>query len=62
MLLDKQIYGISEKDARILVSSDDGDMLDYYMDVVYLIKEALSAEDDKLQKIARLVGNWYILS
>lgn len=58
MLLDKQTYGIPDKDARILVNSDDGDMLDYYMDVVYLLKKALSPEDVKTQKIAKLAGNW----
>ena len=61
ILLDKQTYGIPEKDAMILVSSGDGDMLDYYMDVVYLLKQALSTEDVKIQKIAKIVGNWYIL-
>ena len=61
MLLNEKLYGISEKDARILAASEDGYMLDYYMDVVHRIKEALSPKVAKSQKVAKLVANWYDL-
>lgn len=60
MLLDEQLYGVSEKDARILAASDDGDMLDYFMDVVNCIKETLSPKVMQSQKVAKLVANWYV--
>ena len=60
MLLDKRSYGIPEKDARILAASDDGDMLDYYMDVVHHVKGILCQKDVKSQKVAKLVANWYV--
>ena len=60
MLQDKRRYGIPEKDARILVASDDGVMLEFYMDVVHYIKKSSSSQDIDSQIIAKLAANWYV--
>ena len=60
-LVDKQDFGLKEKDARILATMDDGGiMLDYYMDVVKQLKSLFPASELDSQKIATTVANWYV--
>lgn len=54
-------YGLSTKDAITLLSFDDGERLEYYMDVVAdAVNLAHERQDDaSLQAIGKISGNWY---
>jgi aspartyl-tRNA(Asn)/glutamyl-tRNA(Gln) amidotransferase subunit B len=47
-------FGLTEKDARTLMSFDDGDRVEYFFDVV---NQVLKVNGDKA-KVGKLVGNW----
>jgi aspartyl-tRNA(Asn)/glutamyl-tRNA(Gln) amidotransferase subunit B len=51
-------YGLTMKDAKTLLSSDDGDRLEYYFDVVARLKVDLDLDLDQRAGIGRIVGNW----
>ena len=53
-------HGLTMKDAKTLLSSEDGDRLEYYLDV-HARLEADSTLDQS-ERLGRAVGNWYLPS
>ncbi|KAJ5601605.1 hypothetical protein N7510_011139 [Penicillium lagena] len=51
-------YGLPIEDARPLIELDDGARLEYYQDVVDLLRPLQTDQDDK--KVARVAGNWVL--
>jgi aspartyl-tRNA(Asn)/glutamyl-tRNA(Gln) amidotransferase subunit B len=49
-------YNLTEKDARILISFDDGDRAEYYLDVVERAEELCESEQEK-RKLGKAAGN-----
>jgi aspartyl-tRNA(Asn)/glutamyl-tRNA(Gln) amidotransferase subunit B len=49
-------YGLTAKDAKTLISFEDGDRLEYYFDVVDVIQIDIASGSP--QSIGRVVGNW----
>jgi aspartyl-tRNA(Asn)/glutamyl-tRNA(Gln) amidotransferase subunit B len=49
-------YGLTEKDARILVSFDDGDRAEYYLDVVERAEQLCESAQEK-EKLGKIAGN-----
>jgi aspartyl-tRNA(Asn)/glutamyl-tRNA(Gln) amidotransferase subunit B len=49
-------HGLTMKDAKTLLSSEDGDRLEYYFDV----HARLGADPtlDQRERLGRIVGNW----
>jgi aspartyl-tRNA(Asn)/glutamyl-tRNA(Gln) amidotransferase subunit B len=54
-------YSLTEKDARILISFDDGDRAEYYLDVVERA-EKLCKRDQERKKVGKAAGNMYVIS
>jgi aspartyl-tRNA(Asn)/glutamyl-tRNA(Gln) amidotransferase subunit B len=50
-------YGLTEKDARTLISLDDGERLEYYLETVDIVSKELGG-DVVTANIGRQVGNW----
>ena len=50
-------YGLTEKDARTLISLDDGERLEYYLETVDIVLKELGG-DVMAANIGRQVGNW----
>ncbi|KAF2268424.1 hypothetical protein CC78DRAFT_551294 [Lojkania enalia] len=61
MLVDVQIYGLTPKDASTLLLLDDGDRLDYYLDVVQYLRSALSDYPETLARVGKTAGNWVLM-
>ncbi|KAK3062469.1 hypothetical protein LTS18_003996, partial [Coniosporium uncinatum] len=61
-LINAQTYGMSMKDAKTLVALDDGDRLDYYLEVVETLKGRLTPEEHGSVKggPGRVAGNWVL--
>ncbi len=67
VLTDPEAYSLSMTDAKILLSIDDGERLDYFQDVVDLLVEK-SYEEDNIEtrtlelnaSHGKLVGNWVL--
>jgi aspartyl-tRNA(Asn)/glutamyl-tRNA(Gln) amidotransferase subunit B len=57
-------YGLTTKDAITLLSFDDGERLDYYMDVVADSVRLTNEQQDgaSLQALGKIAGNWYVES
>ncbi|QIW96249.1 hypothetical protein AMS68_001767 [Peltaster fructicola] len=55
----QQTYGLTAKDARTIVSLDDGDRLEFMEQTVHLLKEKLP-DASELTKVHKTVGNWVI--
>lgn len=55
-------YGLTTKDAMTLLSFDDGERLEYYLDVVAnSMRLAHERQDDaSLPTLGKIVGNWYV--
>jgi aspartyl-tRNA(Asn)/glutamyl-tRNA(Gln) amidotransferase subunit B len=51
-------HGLTMKDAKTLLSSEDGDRLEYYFDVHTRLKA--DARVDETVSSGRIVGNWYL--
>jgi aspartyl-tRNA(Asn)/glutamyl-tRNA(Gln) amidotransferase subunit B len=47
-------FGLTEKDARTLMSFDDGDRVEYFFEVVNQVSKA----DEDKARVGKLVGNW----
>jgi aspartyl-tRNA(Asn)/glutamyl-tRNA(Gln) amidotransferase subunit B len=58
MLVDSQYYGLTSKDASTLLLLDDGERLDYYFDVVEILKSTYSGNEEVLARIGKVAGNW----
>lgn len=54
-------YGLTTKDAITLLSFDDGERLEYYMDVVADSVNLVNERQDEasLQALGKITGNWY---
>lgn len=48
------------KDAKTLLSSEDGDRLEYYFDVLARLQAKEKVEQPK--NLGRVVGNWFVTS
>jgi aspartyl-tRNA(Asn)/glutamyl-tRNA(Gln) amidotransferase subunit B len=55
----QQIYGLSAKDAKTIVSQDDGDRLEYMEETILLLSQKLKANNSALQ-LGKTVGNWVL--
>ena len=47
-------------DAKILVSIDDGERLDYFHEVIALLADSASSRGEAYTKYGRTVANWYV--
>jgi aspartyl-tRNA(Asn)/glutamyl-tRNA(Gln) amidotransferase subunit B len=56
LLVTSAKYNLTEKDAKILISFDDGDRAEYYLDVVEEA-ERLCRNDHEKKKLGRTAGN-----
>ncbi|OJJ51573.1 hypothetical protein ASPZODRAFT_127666 [Penicilliopsis zonata CBS 506.65] len=60
-LLRGPAYGLSIEDAKPLIELDDGARLEYFMDVVDLLRILQQDEDAKsVDRLGRIVGNWVL--
>lgn len=59
-MLTSEKYGLTMKDAKTLAILDDGDRLDYYFDVVELLKQELSADELVSNNVGKVAANWYV--
>jgi aspartyl-tRNA(Asn)/glutamyl-tRNA(Gln) amidotransferase subunit B len=53
-------HGLTMKDAKTLLSSEDGDRLEYYLDVHARLEADTTL--DQPENLGRAVGNWYLAS
>ncbi|KAF2808086.1 Asp-tRNAAsn/Glu-tRNAGln amidotransferase B subunit [Mytilinidion resinicola] len=53
-------YGLTMKDAKTMVALDDGERLDYYLDVVQLLHKDLENDTALQGSIGRVAGNWVL--
>ena len=51
-------HGLTMKDAKTLLSFDDGDRVDFYFEVLATLKQKLG--DQVPKQLGRIVGNWVI--
>jgi hypothetical protein len=49
-------YGLTEQDARILVSFDDGDRAEYYLDTVERAEQLCEGTHEKT-RLGKIAGN-----
>ena len=54
--------GLTTKDAKTLVSLDDGERLDYFDEVRSLWHSQRSPAESSLPVFDRIVSNWYVLN
>lgn len=57
-LIDDPDHGISAKDARTLVSLDDGERLEFYYETLDYLRSELDEGSDAWKKASKLVANW----
>ena len=58
MLVQSSEYGLTIKDAKTLVALDDGDRLEYYLDVVEILGKQFSENSQSLEKVGKIANNW----
>jgi aspartyl-tRNA(Asn)/glutamyl-tRNA(Gln) amidotransferase subunit B len=58
MLVDPKEYGLTHKDAGTLLILDDGDRLDYYLDVVQILRGIFADDSAILARVGKVAGNW----
>lgn len=58
MLVDPKKFGLTSKDAGTLLILDDGDRLDYYLDVVQILRETFKDDAALLPRVGKVAGNW----
>jgi aspartyl-tRNA(Asn)/glutamyl-tRNA(Gln) amidotransferase subunit B len=58
VLTDTREFGLTAKDASTLLVLDDGDRLDYYIDVVQMLRSTLVDEPATHARIGKVAGNW----
>jgi aspartyl-tRNA(Asn)/glutamyl-tRNA(Gln) amidotransferase subunit B len=51
-------YGLSKKDAGTILSLDDGDRLDYFLDVISRLRGS-HHEETEATVLGKVAGNWY---
>jgi aspartyl-tRNA(Asn)/glutamyl-tRNA(Gln) amidotransferase subunit B len=54
-------YKLTEKDAKILITFDDGDRAEYYLDVVERTDQ-LCKNDQEKKKLGKTAGNMSVVS
>ena len=62
MLVQSSEYGLTIKDAKTLVALDDGDRLEYYLEVVDILGKQFSENSRSLEKVGKIASNWYVFS
>ncbi|KAF1984412.1 glutamyl-tRNA amidotransferase subunit B [Aulographum hederae CBS 113979] len=60
VLCDSDGYGLTMFDAKKLVALDREDRLDYYMDVVHLLRQSLSDKEQAISKVGKIAANWVL--
>lgn len=58
ILTESEEYALSSTDAMTLVKLDDGERLDFYFDVVELLRQKVSHEQFVQAKGGRAASNW----
>jgi aspartyl-tRNA(Asn)/glutamyl-tRNA(Gln) amidotransferase subunit B len=56
----QRMYGLSAKDAKTIVSQDDGDRLEYMEETIQLLSEKLGDSTQDQLKLGKNVGNWVL--
>lgn len=56
----QKTYGLSAKDAKTIVSQDDGDRLEYMEETIQLLAQKLSDPKQDQLKLGKNVGNWVL--
>ena len=56
----RQEYGLTLKDAKILLALDDGERLEFMEETVDILCHKLSQDEEPKSKIGKLVGNWVL--
>lgn len=59
-LVEDARFGLTIKDAKTLVGLDTGDRLDYYFDVVEILNQKTTAEEQSSMKLGKAAGNWCV--
>jgi aspartyl-tRNA(Asn)/glutamyl-tRNA(Gln) amidotransferase subunit B len=57
-LVDTHQYGLTSKDSMTLLDLDNGGRLDYYLDVVQILRKAFAEDPTNLAKVGKVAGNW----
>lgn len=52
------MHGLTMKDARTLISLDDGDRLEFYLQALALVRAEVDKGSDEYNKAGVLVANW----
>ena len=58
MLVQSSEYGLTIKDAKTLVALNDGDRLEYYLDIVEILGKEFSENSQSLEKVGKIANNW----
>ena len=58
MLVQSSEYGLTVKDAKTLVALNDGDRLEYYLDIVEILGKEFSENSQSLEKVGKIANNW----
>jgi aspartyl-tRNA(Asn)/glutamyl-tRNA(Gln) amidotransferase subunit B len=56
----QKTYGLSAKDAKTIVSQDDGNRLEYMEETIQLLSETLGDSKQDQLKLGKQVGNWVL--
>jgi aspartyl-tRNA(Asn)/glutamyl-tRNA(Gln) amidotransferase subunit B len=56
----QKTYGLSAKDAKTIVSQDDGDRLDYMEETIQSLSQKLDDSKQDQLKLGKQVGNWVL--
>ncbi|KAM0704049.1 hypothetical protein Q7P35_008281 [Cladosporium inversicolor] len=56
----QKTYGLSAKDAKTIVSQDDGDRLEYMEETIQLLGQKLGDSKQDQLKLGKNVGNWVL--
>ncbi|KAF2201670.1 aspartyl/glutamyl-tRNA amidotransferase subunit B [Delitschia confertaspora ATCC 74209] len=54
-------YGLTSKDASTLITLDDGERLDYYLDIVHTLRSTFKSDPEILQRVGKAAGNWVLM-
>lgn len=60
-LVDPKQYGLTPKDAGTLLILDDGDRLEYYFDVVQILRNVFADDSTNLSRVGKVAGNWVLM-
>lgn len=58
MLVQSSEYGLTIKDAKTLAALNDGDRLEYYLDIVEILGKEFSENLQSLEKVGKIANNW----